>query len=35
VLEEAKNMRVEVKILMSKGLTEGKPADATGAATRK
>ena len=31
----AENRRVEVKILMSKGLTEGKPADATGAATRK
>jgi outer membrane protein OmpA-like peptidoglycan-associated protein len=31
----AENRRVEVKILISKGLTEGKPADPTGAATRK
>ena len=29
------NRRVEVKILTSKGLTEGKPADATAAAVRK
>jgi outer membrane protein OmpA-like peptidoglycan-associated protein len=31
----SENRRVEVKILMSKGLTEGKPGDAAGAAARK
>jgi outer membrane protein OmpA-like peptidoglycan-associated protein len=31
----AENRRVEVKILMSKGLAEGKPVDTAGTATRK